>query len=77
MLCCDYAISPSNNKSLFRGAWVAQLVKHLTSAQVMISQLVSSSPESGSLLSAQSLLEIHCPPLSLPLPALSLSLKNK
>ena len=27
----------------FRGAWVAQLVKCLTSAQVMISQFVSSS----------------------------------
>ena len=49
-------------------AWVAQLVKHLTSAQVMISQFMGSSPESGSLLSGQSLLQILCPPLSLPLP---------
>ena len=37
------------------GAWVAQSVKRLTSAQVMISQLVSSSPASGSVLTAQSL----------------------
>ena len=34
---------------------MAQSVKHLTSAQVMISQPVSSSPASGSVLTAQSL----------------------
>ena len=39
----------------FWGAWVAQSVKHPTSAQVMISQSVSSSPASGSVLSVQSL----------------------
>ena len=39
----------------FRGAWVVQLVKHMTSAQVMISQFVGSSPMSGSVLTAQSL----------------------
>ena len=39
----------------FRGAWVAQSVKRLTSAQVMISQSASSSPVSGSVLTAQSL----------------------
>ena len=38
-----------------RGIWMAQLVKLLTSAQVMISQLVSSSPASGSVLAAQNL----------------------
>ena len=38
-----------------RGAWVAQSVKHPTSAQVMISQSVSSSPALGSVLTAQSL----------------------
>ena len=38
-----------------RGARVAQLVKRPTSAQVMISQFVSSSPASGSGLTAQSL----------------------
>ena len=37
-----------------RGAWVAQSAKHLTSAQVMISQSVGSSA-SGSVLTAQSL----------------------
>ena len=34
---------------------MVQLVKHLTSAQVMISQLVGSSPTSGSVLAAPSL----------------------
>ena len=38
-----------------RGAWVAQLVERPTSTQVMISQSVSSSPVSGSVLTAQSL----------------------
>ena len=38
-----------------RGAWVAQSGKHPTSAQVMILQSVSSSPTSGSVLTAQSL----------------------
>ena len=37
------------------GAWVAQSVKRPTSAQVMISWFVSSSPASGSVLTAQSL----------------------
>ena len=37
------------------GAWVAQLVECPTSAQVMICQFVSSSPMSGSVLTAQSL----------------------
>ena len=65
------------------GTGVAQLVKHLTSASVMISWFVSSSPVSGSVLTAGScsLLQILCLPLSLPLPcSLSLSLlslKNK
>ena len=38
----------------YRGAWVAQSVKRQTSAQVMISRLVSLSPTSGSVLTAQS-----------------------
>ena len=42
-------------KSKGRGAWVAQSVKCLTLAQVMISRSVSSSPASGSVLTAQSL----------------------
>ena len=37
------------------GAWVAQSVKHPTSAQVKISQFVHSSPTSGSVLTAKSL----------------------
>ena len=35
--------------------WVAQSVGHLISAQVMISQSMSSSPRSSSVLTAQSL----------------------
>ena len=38
-----------------KGTWVAQWVKCPISAQVMISQLVSSSPTLGSVLTAQSL----------------------
>ena len=67
-------------KATARGAWVAQSVERLTSAQVMISQLVSSSPASGPVLTAWSLLQILCLPLSLPLTHLhsvSVSLKNK
>ena len=37
------------------GAWVAQLVKRLTSAQMVILQFMSSSPTSVSVLTAQSL----------------------
>ena len=37
------------------GAWMAQSVKHPTSAQVMISQSVNSISTSGSVLTAQSL----------------------
>ena len=43
------------SKTHTRGAWVAQSVKQPTSAQVMISRSVSSSPASGSVLTAQSL----------------------
>ena len=38
----------------FGGAWAAQSVKCLTSAQVMISQVFSSSPALGSVLTGQS-----------------------
>ena len=41
-------------KKQCRGAWVALSVGHPTSAQVMILQLVSSSPASGSVLTAAS-----------------------
>ena len=39
----------------FWGAWVTQSVERPTLAQVMISRLVSSSPASGPVLTAQSL----------------------
>ena len=42
-------------KQFYWDAWVAQLVKHLTLAQVTISQFVGSSLASGSVLTAQSL----------------------
>ena len=38
-----------------RGAWVALSVKRQTSAHVMVSQLVGSSPASGCVLTAQRL----------------------
>ena len=64
-----------------RGIWVAQLVKRLTLAQVMILRSVGSNPVSGSELTAQSLESASNPvssslfdPLLL---ALSLSLKKK
>ena len=61
---------------------MAQLVKRPTSAQVMISWLVSSSPASGSGLMAQSLepaSDSVSPSLSAPPPihALSLSVSKK
>ena len=40
---------------MFRGTWVAQSIKHLTSARVMISPFVGSGPASGSVLTAQGL----------------------
>ena len=62
------------------GAWVAQSVEHPTSAQVMISWLVSLSPTSGSVLTARSLepdLDSVSPSLSAaPLLALCLSLSK-
>ena len=42
-------------KRLLWGTWVAQSVKCLTSAQVMISQFVGSTQASGSVLAARSL----------------------
>ena len=56
--------------------WVAQWVKHLTSAQVLISQFVSSSPASDAVLTTQSLepvLDSVSPSLSAP-PRLALCL---
>ena len=65
------------------GAWVAQSVKRLTSAQVMILWSVSSSPALGSVLTAQSLepaSDSVSPSLSLTLSrscSVSVCLKNK
>ena len=63
------------------GAWVAQSVKPLNSAQVMISQFMGSSPAWGSVQTAQSLepaSDSVSPFLSAPpLLVLSLPLKNK
>ena len=65
------------------GAWVAQSVERPTSAEVRISQFVSSSPASGSVLTARILQpasDSGSPSLSLcPYPAhgLSLCLKNE
>ena len=70
-------------KGKLRGAWVAQSVKCLTSARVMISWFVGSSPVSVSVLTAQSLepaSDSESPCLSAPpllMLCLSLSLKNK
>ena len=58
---------------------MAQSVKRLTSAQVMISGFLSSSPVSGSVLTAQNLepaSDAVSPALSAP-PPLMLFLKNK
>ena len=68
--------STSVNIKKNRGAWVAQSVGRLTSAQVMISQSVSLSPMLGFVLTAQSLepaLDSVSPSLLAP-PLLSLSL---
>ena len=62
---------------------MAQLVEHLTSPQVMISQFVGLSPAWGSVLTARSLepaSDSVCPSLSAPPPLvllLSLSLSQK
>ena len=75
------------NKKNLGGTWVAQSIKRLTLAHVMISWFVSSSPASGSVLTAQGL-EPASDSVSLslcPSPAhshslslsLSFSLKNK
>ena len=68
-------------KAAERGAWVAHSVELPTSAQVMISRSVSSSPASGSVLTAQSLepaSDSVSPSLSDPPPfTLCLSLSQK
>ena len=67
----------------FTGSWVVQLVEHLTLPLRVILRFVSSSPASGSGLTAQSLgpvLDSLSPFLSLPLPhsySVDLSKTNK
>ena len=71
-----------NNKHW--GTWVAQLVERPTSAQIMVSQFVSSSPVSGSVLTNSSepgacfgfCISLSLSPPS-PAHALSLSIINK
>ena len=68
---------PPSQELTMRGAWLAQLVKHPTSAQVTISRFMSSSPVSGSVPTAQSLDPVSdsvSPSLSVPFPAHALSL---
>ena len=52
---------------VYNGAWVAQQVKHLTSAQVMILRFMTSSPTSGELMPrigwAWALLQVSSSPL--------------
>uniref|UniRef100_A0A673SX22 Large ribosomal subunit protein uL15/eL18 domain-containing protein n=1 Tax=Suricata suricatta TaxID=37032 RepID=A0A673SX22_SURSU len=67
-----------------RGAWVAQSCKRPTSARVMISRFLGSSPASGSVLTAKSLEPVSdsvspslsAPPLLTLCLSLSLSLKQ-
>ena len=72
-----------NKTQQLGGAWVAQLVKRLTLAQVMISGFLSLSPSSVAVLTAQSLEPASDGgglPLSLPLPhshSVCLSLSKK
>ena len=70
-MCLGYVSSQKDLVEIMnsRGAWVAQLVRRPTSAQVMISRFVGSSPASGSMLTAQSLepaSDSVSPSLSLP-----------
>ena len=63
-------------KGNYWGAWAAQLVERPTLARVMSSWFVSLNPILGSMLLVQSLFQILCPLLSLPLPRVY-CLKNK
>ena len=79
---CEMYVGQWLSTEVLWGAWVAQLVKRLTSAQAMISRFVGSSPVlCRSLLTAQSLEpapDSVSPCLSaLPPFSVSLPLKNK
>ena len=79
-----FKIDASLRNSDNRDTWVAQLVKDLTSAQVMISRSVGLSLTSGFVLTAQSLepasdsmsSSFSAPPPLMLAHSLSLSLKN-
>ena len=77
LLKVEFEIVVELHKKVFdRGAWVAQSVECLTSAQVMILQSISLSPVSGSVLTARSLEPVSdsvSPSLSLTLPIHALS----
>ena len=80
----DWILLIEKNSLLHRGELKdAMLVKRPTSAQVMISRSVSSSPASGSVLTARSLEPVSdsvSPSVSLTLPrscSVSLGLKSK
>ena len=83
MLCLSLSQKLKKNKRMGRGrgAWVVQSVERPTSAQVMISRSLSSSPALGSGLMAQSLEPVSdsvSPSLSAPPPfMLCLSLSQK
>ena len=82
LICGHYVLREAHIKKCTSwGAWVAQWVKCPTSAQVTVSQSVSSSPASGSGLMAQSLepaSDSVSPSLSARLPfMLCLSLSQK
>ena len=72
-------LSELHRYSKSRGAWVAQSVKHPISAQVMISQFMSSSPTLGSVLTAQRLKPASdsVSPSLCPFPAHALSVSQK
>ena len=71
-----FADNPDQYTEVVRGAWVAQSVERPVSARVMISQLVGSSPASGSVLTAQSMepASDSVPPSLSALPQLTLCL---
>ena len=68
-------MSPSNEFT-FWGAWVAQSIKHMTLAQVMILWFVGLSPTMGSPLSVGGCLGFSLPLSASPLLAHCLSKNN-
>ena len=77
--CSGFLRGKVNQKNNIMGHWVAQLVERPTLAQVMISQFVSLSPTSGSVLTDQSLepASVSVSPSLCSSPAHMLSLSQK